>query len=304
MKKKKAAALARKLEAEKQLSTKKMKTESTSSPKGPGETGSGNDIENKSDVPAVNTTTADQKSPLSPVPENTEVNAMKVPSADTMTTKPIVFGSSSSITTLPIPTASVTMPSEPDCPKPSFFGASSGPTFGGPAFPLGGTAPTNLAIGSGATTTFALFGEHASKNSPEGSDAKEDHKSGGSEAFLNLTPPGKLGGMQGKFVFGKSANITLAVPSGTSMTAAQTLASFGKAGLASPFGGGFGATQTAFGASPFGGGIATLPLTTASTDVTEQPKDSDSQEEEGEVPDDGEVAEYSETSADAAADEA
>ncbi len=282
--------MARKLEAEKQLSAKKMKTESTSAQKGPGKAVTGN--VNKSDVPAIDTSTADQKSPLSPVLEIAEDNAMKVPPSDTTTTKPIVFGSSSTVTTFPIPTSTATMPSEPDCPKPSFFGARSGPTF----------ATTNLAFGSGATTTFA-FGESATKKSPEGSDAKEDHKLDGSEAFLNLTPPGKLGGMQGKFVFGKSANIKLAVPSGTSMSAAQTLASFGKAGLASPFGGGFGSTQTPFGASPFGGGIATLPFVTASTDETEQPKESDSQEEEGEVPD-GEVAENSETLADAAADEA
>jgi hypothetical protein len=106
----------------------------------------------------------------------------------------------------------------------------------------------------------------------------------------------------GKFVFGKSANITLAVPSGTSLTAAQTLASFGK-GLASPFGGGFGGTQTTFGASPFGGGIATLPLSTASAEEKEQPTQSESQKEDGEVPD-GEVVENSETSPDAAGDEA
>ena len=286
MKKKKAAALARKQEAEKQLSAKKLKMASVA------------EIDNKSDENAIKESTVEQKSPLSPVAENAEVNTTKAAStAEGSTPKPIMFGSSATVTAVPVALGipkSTALPSEPDCPKPSFFGNTIS-SFGTPAPSLSGAPSLAAAFGSGATTTFA-FGDSASMSSPEVSDAKEDPQiGGGSDAFLNLTPPGKSGGMQGKFVFGKSANITLAVPSGTSLTAAQTLASFGKAGMASPFGGGFGA-------SPFGGGFATLPLTsTSSTEETEQPKESDSQEEEGEVPD-GEVAASTEPPSDTAAD--
>jgi nucleoprotein TPR len=294
MKKKKAAALARKQEAEKQLSAKKLKM-AASAQGGIGESVA--EIDNKSDENAIKESTVEQKSPLSPVAENAEVNTTKAAStAEGSTPKPIMFGSSATVTAVPVALGipkSTALPSEPDCPKPSFFGNTIS-SFGTPAPSLSGAPSLAAAFGSGATTTFA-FGDSASMSSPEVSDAKKDPQiGGGSDAFLNLTPPGKSGGMQGKFVFGKSANITLAVPSGTSLTAAQTLASFGKAGMASPFGGGFGA-------SPFGGGFATLPLTTPSTEETEQSKESDPKEEEGEVPD-GEVAASTEPPSDTAAD--
>ena len=297
MKKKKASALARKLEAEKELSAKKLKSDSSSATEGLGETTEAKVNDDKPDEPA-----ADQKTPLSPVPENAEVNAMKeIPPLDNSTSKPIVFGTSSTLTAIPTSFGfPVTMPmqSEPDCPKPSFFGGKA-PSFGSPAA---------LSVGGASLSTSNLaFGEPA-KNSPEGSDAKEGTAHGSSNSFLNLTPPGKSGGMPGKFVFGKSANITLAVPSGTSMTAALALASLGKAGLNTPFGGAFGgASQPSFGVSSFGGGVAALPFNSASVAEEEQTKEttlSGSQDEEGEISDGEVIAGSAEASQDAAADEA
>ena len=249
MKKKKAAMLARKLEAEKQLAAKKSSTTDSD------DKSSKEEKSDKSssavevvDVDKSEEKTLSPKQPLASVPETTEAKDAPTTDAPKMT-----FGSSS--TTLPPSTFGSmpkppTMQSEPDCPKPT-FGSSSG--FGS------GVAPPTF--GSASTTTFG--GGAASKPSTTGfgvaTSAKPADESSpkGSGAFLNLTPP-KTGNTPGKFVFGSGAPITLAAPSTTSMDAAQTLASFGQpAKFGTGFGtssGGFGSAKPAFGSSPFGGG--------------------------------------------------
>jgi len=276
MKKKKAAMLARKLEAEKQLAAKKSSTTDSDDKSSKEEDSSA--VEVDVDKSEEKQATLSPKPPLASVPETTEVKDTSSTDAPKLT-----FGSSS--TTLPPSTFGSmpkppTMQSEPDCPKPTFgsssgFGSGAAPTFGS------GTAPI---FGSASTTTFG--GAAASKPSTTGfgvatTSAKPADESSpkGSGAFLNLTPP-KTGNTPGKFVFGSGAPITLAAPSTTSMDAAQTLASFGQpAKFGTGFGtssGGFGsvAKPSAFGSSPFGGGSGDAskkrPLDSASDEKGEE----------------------------------
>ena len=202
-------------------------------------------------------TAATLKQPLPSVAENDIVDGAKLETKDTendsfapdgSSSKPIMFGSSATLTVPPLTFGGLQAPpiqSEPDCPKPSFFGTSSS------------TAPNPVFGGAGTSTS--PFGDAAVRQLGGSTAAQGGSQTSGSGAFLNLTPPSNTGaGTPGKFVFGKSANITLEVPVGASpLAAAQTLASFGKSGFfgATPFGGGFGGPPTsAFGASPFGGG--------------------------------------------------
>jgi hypothetical protein len=147
--------------------------------------------------------------------------------------------------------------------------------------------------------------------------AQGGSQTSGSGAFLNLTPPGITGaGTPGKFVFGKSANITLAVPAGASpLVAAQTLASFGKSDFfgATPFGGGFGGPPTsAFGASPFGGGgggggggdsSSNNKRALPTPDEGEQPdaklSRTEEEDEDGEIHDEGETVNATNAAAEA-----
>lgn len=260
MKKKKAAMLARKLEAEKQLAAKKSPKEEKSDESSPAVEVV--DVDKSEEKQA----TSSPKPPLASVPETTEVKE-DAPSTDA---PKMTFGSSSTV--LP-PSTFGSMPkppakqSEPDCPK---------PTFGSSGFGSGVAPPT---FGSASTTTFGSGA--ASKPSTTGfgvatSTKPADESSKGSGAFLNLTPP-KTGNTPGKFVFGSGAPITLAAPSTTSMDAAQTLASFGQpAKFGTGFGtssGGFGsvAKPSAFGSSPFGGGDASKkrPLDSATDEKGE-----------------------------------
>jgi len=292
LKKRMAAALAKKQEAEKQQLAAKKKRQAESSTsldslEGSDKSSKGSNSSNTSKSGSQTAIATTPKERLAPVPEQGGLNEAKVctkeiPSAlgskkDTAppvsTPKP-VFGSSATLATPPMTfgvSAAKSMQSEPNCPKPSFFGASAStpPAFGGAA------APTST-FGGGAKPPGEL-------------------KSGGnSGAFLNLMPPGKLGATPGKFVFGKSANITLTVPSSSPMTAppksnfgsfGQTAAKFGT----TPFGGGFGGgTAAAFGTSPFGGGDESKkrPLSSASAEVGGEPDAKQSRKEEGEIADD------------------
>ena len=111
---------------------------------------------------------------------------------------------------------------------------------------------------SGATVAASPFDGAGTSVLPFGGATMKPLEGVGSEAFLNLTPPGGAGcgvdDTPGKFVFGKFVNITLAVPAGASpMTSAAQL--FGKASPFSgtPFGGGFGGPPLGYGLSPFSG---------------------------------------------------
>lgn len=287
LKKRKALALAKKLEAEKlQLAAKKkQEAEQSSAPsqategseKSSKESVASNASKGKSKLQAVPVASPKR---LSPVPEQGGSNEAKTDCNETLPaqgdnnavpkeSKPMVFGSS---TTLAKPPMSFGVPtpksiqSEPDCPKPSFFGAS---------------APVSAALGGAAAAPASAFGT-----------ATAAKPSGGS-TFLNLTPPGKSGAVPGKFVFGKSANITLAVPSSSPMTAPpkSTFASFGNASAkfgSTPFGsgGGFGGGgAAAFGASPFGGGDASKkrPLASSAEEKSGEPDAKQSRMEEGEI---------------------
>lgn len=177
------------------------------------------------------------KSPLPPVPE--EKQSASKPTAfgaSTTSAKSLAFG---------VPKATP-LQSEPDGPKPSFFGssASAKPTFGG----ISTSSASKPFFGGAATpATPSIFGGGVKPSS----EPKPAGAAGGG-SFLNLTPPGKAGATPGKFVFGKSANITLAVPTGASPAAAAKpnpfASAFGQAAK-SPFG-------APFGTSPFGGGDA------------------------------------------------
>ncbi len=181
---------------------------------------------------ATLTTKSPTKSPLPPVPEEKQAASKPIAfGASTTTAKPLAFG---------VPKATP-LQSEPDGPKPSFFGssASAKPTFGGVS------TSTSTFGGVATSATPSIFGGGAKPSS----ETKPAAAAGGG-GFLNLTPPGKAGATPGKFVFGKSANITLAVPTGASPAAAANpnpfASSFGQAAK-SPFG-------APFGTSPFGGG--------------------------------------------------
>lgn len=186
---------------------------------------------------ATLTTKSPKKSPLPPVQEEKQSASKPIAfGASTTPAKPLAFG---------VPKATP-LQSEPDGPKPSFFGssASAKPTFGG--------ISTSKSTFGGVTTsaTPSIFGGGAKKPS---SETKPAAAAVGGGSFLNLTPPGKAGATPGKFVFGKSANITLTAPTGATPAAAAKpnpfASSFGQ-GAKSPFG-------APFGTSPFGGGDAT-----------------------------------------------
>eukprot|EP00579_Thalassiosira_antarctica_P013616 CAMPEP_0201939780 /NCGR_PEP_ID=MMETSP0903-20130614/43907_1 /ASSEMBLY_ACC=CAM_ASM_000552 /TAXON_ID=420261 /ORGANISM="Thalassiosira antarctica, Strain CCMP982" /LENGTH=2217 /DNA_ID=CAMNT_0048481399 /DNA_START=64 /DNA_END=6717 /DNA_ORIENTATION=- len=306
LKKRKAAAIAKKLEAEKKLAArKKQEADSSSSEapvpkvldKSPKESDASttskskpkeSTMADKSQLQAAPTTSL--KEPLPSVPEQGGSDEATVSTKETTAApgdkkdaatkksapKPMTFGSSATLTTPPmtfgVPKAKP-LQSEPDCPKPSFFGASTS---------------TSATFGGVASATASAFGGGA-VNSKE-SKAQGSLKASGSGTFLNLQPPGKLSTTPGKFVFGKSANITLTAPSGSPMTAApKNFASFGQTPKfgTSPFGGGFGGVTTPFGTSPFGGGDASKkrPLSTTSEE-REEPETKQSRNEEGEITED------------------
>lgn len=237
---------------------------------------------------------ASLKQPLPPVPVRAESDKTKestkgpTPPGDK---KNAAFGSSAAHTALPllaspmafgVPKAAPAQ-SEPDCPKPSFFGAS--------------TSTPSASIFGGASSSASTFGGAAAAKA-------SDTPGRGSGAFLSLTPPNP-GATPGKFVFGKSANITLTAPSSSPMAAAANLLSFGqKAKFGTTFGGGFGGSTSTFGASPFGGGEASKkrPLSTPDENG-EQPEAKQLRTEEGEITDEA-AAESSTTKKDAAAKEA
>ena len=302
MKKKKAAMLARKLEAEKQLAAKKSSTTDSDDKSLKEEDSSAVEVVDV-DKSEEKQTTVPPKPQLASVPETTEAKDVPTTDAPKMT-----FGSSSTV--LP-PSTFGSMPkppakqSEPDCPK---------PTFGSSGFGSGVAPPT---FGSASTTTFG--GAAASKPSTTGFGATTSTKpaedsSKGSGAFLNLTPP-KTGNTPGKFVFGSGAPITLAAPSTTSMDAAQTLASFGQpAKFGTGFGtssGGFGsvAKPSAFGSSPFGGGAAgdaskKRPLDSATTDEKGEGDDSQPDAKKVHTEEEEKEADADESTKDEAAKEA
>jgi len=191
------------------------------------------------------------KSPLPPVPEE------KQPAS-----KPIAFGASS---TPAKPLAfgvpkTTPLQSEPDGPKPSFFGssASAKPTFGGVSSSTSAKPTFGGVATSAAPSSFGGGAKPSSATKPAAATAA------GGGSFLNLTPPGKAGATPGKFVFGKSANITLTAPTGAAPAAAAKPnpfgTSFGQAAKlgSSPFG-------APFGTSPFGGGDATKKRSLDST---------------------------------------
>jgi nucleoprotein TPR len=206
-------------------------------------------------------TTSTPKSTLSPVLEEKQ-----------SVSKPIAFGTSATTTpqlAFGVP-KTTPLQSEPDCPKPSFLGssASAKPTFGGLSTAsstfAGVSASTSVTPTFGGVTTSAstkpTFGGVATSTTPSifgggSSETKPATTIAGGGSFLNLTPPGQGGATPGKFVFGKSANITLTAPSGASPAAAamtNPFASFGQPAKlgSSPFG-------APFGTIPFGGGDAT-----------------------------------------------
>ena len=230
-------------------------------------------------------TTSTPKSPLLPVPkaENQPASKLIAFGASAKTALPLAFG---------VP-KTAPLQSEPDCPKPSFFGssASAKPTFDGVAT---STSTKPIFGGVATSTTPSIFGGGA-KPSNETKPSASTISGGGS--FLNLTPPGKAGATPGKFVFGKSANITLTAPSGASPAAAakpNPFASFGQTANmgSSPFG-------ASFGTSPFGGGDATKKRPLDS--VTDEP---DTKKPNTEDDDDDDAAKRSSTTADGAAKEA
>lgn len=196
-----------------------------------------------------------------------------------------VFGSSATLSAPPM-TFGAAAAKPPDCPKPSIFAApASGSTLGGavPTSAFGGAAakPTepSSTIFGGATPSKPAFGG-AAANSGE---PKAPGGSSGSGAFLDLTPPGKVSAGPGKFVFGKSANITLAVPSGTTSLASFAGKTTTKFGTGS-FGDGFGGVS-AFGTSPFGGEDASKkrPLDATSEEKAEEPESKQSRNDNNEA---------------------
>lgn len=201
--------------------------------------------------------------------------------------KAMAFGSSGTLTTPPmnfgVPNTKA-LQSEPDCPKPSFFGAS--------AF-------------SGAAATPPAFAG-ATANSSEEPKVQGSLKASSSGAFLNLQPPGSVSSTPGKFVFGKSANITLTVPSSSPMSAQKGFAAFGQTAKfgTTPFGaGGFGGGTTAFGTTPFGGGDASKKRPLGSNEKgEEEPETKQSRKEEGE--EEGEIVDETENTGEAAAESA
>lgn len=271
LKKRKVAALAKKVETEKQLATKKKKEAESSSSEAPTPVSSeklpegklkGSTMAEKSLSRAAPTTLS--KEPLTPVLEQGE-SAVSTKEEDTALNepapKPMAFGSSVPPTTQPMKFG-VPLRSEPDCPKPKFFGASTG---GGAA----GTPPVFGGSLGGITSPLKT----------------------GSGAFLNLQPPGSLSSTPGKFVFGKSANITLTVPSSAPMVAQNNFASFGQTAKfgSSPFGGGgFGGGTPAFGTTSFGGGDASKKKMLGSDGKGEEQETMQSPKEEGEIVDDTE----------------
>jgi hypothetical protein len=267
------------------------------------------------------------KQPLPSVAENDIIDGAKLETKDTdndsfapdgSSSKPMLFGSSATLTVPPLTFGGLQAPpiqSEPDCPKPSFFGTSSS-TAPNPVFGGAGTSASPFG-GAGLSISPTPFGDAAVRQLGGSTAAQGGSQTSGSGAFLNLTPPGITGaGTPGKFVFGKSANITLAVPAGASpLVAAQTLASFGKSGFfgATPFGGGFGGPPTsAFGASPFGGGgggggggdsSSNNKRALPTPDEGEQPdaklSRTEEEDEDGEIHDEGETVNATNAAAEA-----
>ena len=191
--------------------------------------------------------------PLPPVPENDDSitqQSDETPSkpADEKSTSQVVtspatltFGSSTTVTGFGTLPAVAPSQSEPNCPKPSFFGAST-------------TASTSV-FGSGSTPAFGStttpgfgFGAKKTDEKTESPDATAKQPSKTEGAFLNLTPPGKTA-KPSQFVFGKSSNITLPVPApspfGVFNQNNQKATPFSAFNINPPFGGG-----TGFGSAP------------------------------------------------------
>ena len=183
--------------------------------------------------------TTTPKSPLPSVPEEKQAAS-----------KPIVFGASATTTPAAAFGVPKTIPlqSEPDGPKPSFFGSASSakPTFG--TVSTSAPAPAKSTFGGVATSAApSIFGGGGKPSS-----GTKPAAAAGGGGFLNLTPPGSAGKTPGKFVFGKSANITLTAPSGASPSSA--------AAKPNPFGQTFGQTANKLGSSPFGAPFGSSPF--------------------------------------------
>jgi nucleoprotein TPR len=227
--------------------------------------------------------------PLPSVPEggSTEDNKLESKSAEMKESAapapaPLTFGSSTTISGFGVP-ASMPAKSEPTCPKPSFFGASTaapavfGSTSNVSAFGAGSTP----AFGSGAAPVFGSststgfgFGTKKPEEKIESPDNKQQPAPAGGP-FLDLTPPGKAT-KPSQFVFGKSANITLPVP------APSPFGVFNQQKTqATPFGSAFNTNP------PFGGGTS---ASTSPEKSAEAEKVGDKKKEETE---DGEVEESS-----------
>ena len=265
--------MAKKLEAEKQLATKKKKeaelsTEApapVSSHKLPEGNPTGSIMAKKSESQAALATLS--KKSLHPIVEKDESqqsadSTVSTKEDDTALNdpvpKPMAFGSpTAKPMTFGVPTAK-SVQSEPDCPKPSSFGASTP---------------------SGAAGTSPAFGGAVVNSEQKGS------------AFLNLQPPGSLSSTPSKFVFGKSANITLTVPSSKPLASQTSFGSFGQTAKfgTTPFGGGgFGGGTTAFGTTSFEGADAAKKSPFGSDEKGQEPATCQSPEEEGEIVDDTE----------------
>jgi nucleoprotein TPR len=218
------------------------------------------------------------KASLPPVPEMKQSASTPITfGASTTTTNQLAFG---------VP-KTAPMPSEPDCPKPSFFGSSTvaKPTFGSSVCgdgvkPSGETKSAEAFAFNPAAKPFASFA----------TSTPLDARGAGGGAFLNLTPPGMSGAAPGKFVFGKSASITLTAPSVSSSVDAKPnpFASFGHTAKfgSSPFG-------ASIGTSPFGGGESKK----RSLDASEQP-DAKKSHKDDDTPGDDDAAKTSSTKAD------
>ena len=144
-------------------------------------------------------TAATLKQPLPAVAENDIVDGAKSETKvtendyfapDDSSSKPMLFGSSATLTVPPMTFGGLQAPpiqSEPDCPKPSFFGTSSS-TAPNPVF--GGADPSASPFGgAGSSISPTPFEGPPVKRLGGSTAAQGGSQTSGSGAFLNLTPP-------------------------------------------------------------------------------------------------------------------
>eukprot|EP00956_Cyclotella_meneghiniana_P015846 scaffold24632_cov62-Cyclotella_meneghiniana.AAC.3 len=281
---KKRMLLLKKRKAEMQLLMQAAAKKKGTAPTSSGPSLDESDTSSTTDKPATAISSPKPKpsaspKPLPTVPEKGEPmpdqEDKKVLAEAGLPPAPITFGSSTSVAGFGVP-ATKPMQSEPNCPKPSFFGSSSAaPTS---AFGSGSSAP---AFGSGLAPAFGSsavgFGAKKPEEKSESPDTSATHTASG--AFLNLAPPGKTD-KPSQFVFGKSANITLPVP------APSPFGVFNQKTQATPFGSAFNINP------PFGAGV-----NEPASEPAEKSADSDNDKNKGEMleetAEDGEVKEDS-----------